>query len=125
MAVNGDNWIKTTVSNDNILITHATPVTGTSTSASTFTPSFGGEFKFNVYDFDTRGHKFNTTEHTVKIPEPSLTNGTGNVVTGLSLTSASGALVETKANLGAIKLGAFEEGDSSADITSKEDITLS
>ena len=86
------------------------------------TPSFGSTFIIDDHYFDEKGHKFESKTHTIKIPELSLSNGTGNVVTGLSLSPTTGAFTETKSNLGAIQLGIFEKGDSSADITA--DITL-
>jgi hypothetical protein len=122
MAVTGDDWVQTTVSDDKIAIAHIGPVSGTATEVSNATPAFGATFTIDDHYFDGKGHKFTSKTHTVKIPQPSLTNGTGNVVTGLSLTPSSGAFVETKANLGTIKLGSYEGGDSVADLSA--DITL-
>ena len=123
MSVTGDdNWIQTTVTNDSIAFAHIGPVSGTATEIGAKTPAFGATFTIDDHYFDDKGHKFTSKSHTVKIPQPSLTNGTGNVVTGLSLTPSSGAFVETKANLGAIKLGSYEGGDSAADLSA--DITL-
>ena len=123
MSVTGDNWIGVTVANDTIQLAHKTAVVGSVTTATPLKPDFGEAFKFVTYDFDANGHKYgDAIEHEVTIPLPSLTSGTGNVVTGLSLTPSTGALTETKANLGAIKLGTYEPGDSAADLT--DDITL-
>lgn len=123
MSVTGDNqWIQTAVTNDSIAFAHIGPVTGTAVEVEAKTPAFGATFTIDDHYFDDKGHKFTSKSHTVKIPQPSLTNGTGNVVTGLSLTPSSGAFVETKADLGAIKLGSYEVGDSAADLSA--DITL-
>lgn len=123
MSVTGDNkWIQTAVTNDSIAFAHIGPVAGTATEVGAKTPAFGATFTIDDHYFDDKGHKFISKSHTVKIPQPSLTNGTGNVVTGLSLTPSSGAFVETKANLGTIKLGSYEGGDSAADLSA--DITL-
>ena len=123
MSVTGDNWINVTVANDAIQLAHKTAVVGSITTATPLKPDFGAVFKFVTYDFDANGHKYgDAIEHEVTIPLPSLASGTGNVVTGLSLTPSAGALTETKANLGTIKLGTYEPGDSAADLT--YDITL-
>ena len=120
--ITGDNWINTLVENDSIKLSHKNPVIGTANAKNNDTPNFGSTFIIDDHYFDEKGHKFESKTHTVKIPELSLSNGTGNVVTGLSLSPTTGAFTETKSNLGAIQLGTFEKGDSSADIT--DDITL-
>ena len=56
---------------------------------------------------DATGHVATLTDHTVKIPLPSLKNGTGDVVTGLSLTPSTGAFVETKANVGTLLISGY------------------
>lgn len=122
MSVTGDSWVQTTVSDDKIAFAHIGPVSGTATEVSAETPAFGATFSIDDHYFDDKGHKFTSKSHTVKIPLPSLTNGTGNVVTGLSLVPTTGALTETKANLGTIKLGTYDGGDSSDNLTA--DITL-
>ena len=120
--ITGDNWINTLVENDSIKLSHKNPVIGTANAKNNDTPSFGSTFIIDDHYFDEKGHKFESKTHTVKIPKLSLSNGTGNVVTGLSLSPAIGTFTETKANLGTIQLGTFEKGDSSADISA--DITL-
>lgn len=120
--ITGDNWINTLVESDSIKLSHKGPVTGTANVKSNDTPGFGSTFTVDDHYFDEKGHKFESKTHTVTIPELSLTSGDGNVVTGLSLTPSSGSFVATKANLGAIQLGTFEKGDSSADIAAN--ITL-
>lgn len=122
MSVTGDKWVQTTVSDDKIAFAHIGPVSGTATEVSAETPAFGATFSIDDHYFDDKGHKFTSKSHTVKIPLPSLANGIGNVVTGLSLVPATGALTETKANLGTIQLGTYEAGDSAADLAA--DITL-
>ena len=120
--ITGDNWVNTLVENDSIKLSHKNPIIGTANAKNNDTPSFGSTFIIDDHYFDEKGHKFESKTHTVKIPELSLSNGTGNIVTGLSLSPTTGAFTETKTNLGAIQLGIFEKGDSSADITA--DITL-
>lgn len=123
MSVTGDNWVQTTVSDDKIAFAHIGPVSGTATEVSAETPAFGATFSIDDHYFDDKGHKFTSKSHTVKIPLPSLAiNGTGNVVTDLSLVPTTGALTATKVDLGAIKLGTYDGGDNSDDLTA--DITL-
>lgn len=121
-SITGDNWISSIVSNDAISITHKDPVVGTATAKDNITPNFGDTFTVEDHYFDTKGHKFETKTHTVKIPQPSLTPGEGNVVTGLALTPVTGAMTETKALLGAITLGTYENSDNSDDLAA--DISL-
>ena len=104
MSVTGDSWVQTTVSDDEIAITHIGPVAVTATKVDDATPNFGDPFTITDWYFDSKGHKSSSNTHTVKIPLPSLTNGTGNVVTALSLTPATGAFVETKDNISNLKL---------------------
>ena len=80
------------------------------------TPKFGEAFTITDWYFDEKGHKANANTHTVKIPQPSLTNGTGNVVTGLTLKAEDGAFVETKDNIGNLSLTNYTKKDDSADI---------
>ena len=108
MAVTGDNWVQTTVSDDKIAVTHIGPVSGTATEVSNETPAFGATFTIDDHYFDSKGHKFTSKAHTVKIPLPSLTNGTGNVVTKIALTDAAkGAFTETRANVGTLTMTGY------------------
>lgn len=122
ISITGDNWINTLIEDDSIKLSHKNPVIGTANAKNNDTPNFGSTFIIDDHYFDEKGHKFESKTHTIRIPELSLSNGTGNVVTGLSLSPTAGAFTETKSNLGAIQLGTFEKGDSSADIAA--DITL-
>lgn len=108
MAVTGDNWVQTTVSDDSIAFAHIGPVSGTATEISNETPDFGATFTIDDHYFDGKGHKFTSKSHTVKIPLPSLTNGTGNVVTKIALTDATkGAFTETRANVGTLAMTGY------------------
>lgn len=122
VSITGDNWISSVVSDDAISITHKNPVVGTATAKDNVNPNFGDTFTVEDHYFDNKGHKFETKTHTVKIPQPSLTPGEGNVVTGLALIPATGAMTETKALLGTITLGTYENSDNSDDLTA--DISL-
>lgn len=113
MNIVGDNWIQTTVSDDKIAITHIGPVSGTNTTATAPTPQFGGTFSFNTYDFDNKGHKYNTTAHTIKIPSITLTDVAANgadVITQLTFTNGTDSkLASTRSNIGALKMTGYEK----------------
>ena len=76
--------------------------------ASAQTPNFGSTFQVPYFGVDEAGHIKTKSAHTVTIPKPSLNNGTGNVVTDLSLTPETGAFVETKANVGTLPITGFD-----------------
>jgi len=63
---------------------------------------------------DEAGHVTSLSETTITIPSISLTNGTGNVVTGLSLNTTNGAFTETKANIGTLSLIDYSVAETSA-----------
>lgn len=107
MSVVGDSWISSVVENDKISLSHKTPVVGTISAKNNNEPKFGETFTIDDHFFDSNGHKFSSQSHTVKIPSLSLTAGTGNVVTGISLTPENGAFVETKANVGTLALTGY------------------
>ena len=103
----GNKWINISADseNDTITFAHSAGLSATTVGdESAQTPKFGDTFKALRIGRDQAGHVVEISEHTVKIPLPSLTNGTGNVVTGLSLTPTTGALTETKANIGTLSL---------------------
>jgi hypothetical protein len=99
MSVTGDHWVQTKVSEDTIEFSHIGPVAVTAVKLDDITPKFGETFDITDWYYDAKGHKSSNNTHTVKIPLPSLTNGTGNVVIGLGLNATEGALTETKDNI--------------------------
>ena len=107
----GNEWINLAgdADNDKITFAHKTSL-GVETAKGdneAQTPDFGSTFKVPYLVSDEAGHITTLTDHTVKIPLPSLTNGTGNVVTGLALIPSTGALTETKANVGTLALTGY------------------
>ena len=71
------------------------------------TPKFGSNFKVPTITYDGMGHIVSISDHTVTLPTPSLTNGIGNVVVGLSLNAVDGALTESKANIGTLDITGY------------------
>ena len=75
------------------------------------TPNFGDTFKVPTVGIDEAGHVATLTESEVRIPLPSLVNGEGNTVTGLTLDAISGKLTEKKANVGTLDLAGYSLGN--------------
>ena len=80
------------------------------------TPQFGATFKVPYFGVDAAGHVNTQSEHTVTIPKPSLTPGTGNVMVGLSLTPETGAFVATNANVGTLPITGFTPSITAAEL---------
>lgn len=121
----GNEWINLAgdADNDKITFAHKTSL-GVETArgdSSAQMPNFGSTFKVPYLVSDEAGHITTLTDHTVKIPLPSLTNGTGNVVTGLALTPTTGALTETKANVGTLALTGYSLPESVTALPSATD----
>lgn len=103
LTFGSDAWLTATVTADKVVYSHNSPVQGTATTKSNEEPAFGATFILDDHHFDANGHKFTSTTHTVKIPALSLTPGTGNVVTGITLPDpTNGQFIETKANVGSL-----------------------
>ena len=93
--------------------------------ASNTTLAFGGSFKLPSFNTDNRGHvtAYNAAKVTVTLPTPSLAvNGSGNVLTNLSLTANSGALTVSKANVGTLALTGYAKASSASSVTKDDSI---
>ncbi len=120
MSITGDSWVQTKVSEDKIELSHIGPVAVTAVKLDDITPKFGETFDIIDWYYDANGHKSSNNTHTVKIPLPSLKNGTGNVVTGLVLNAAEGALTETKNNISNLLLTDYSKKTNSEEINSTD-----
>lgn len=109
-----DEWLTSTVTKDKLVIAHegAQAVVNSKGDTTAQTPKFGQSFKALSASIDAKGHVAQLAEHTITLPTPSLTNGTGNVVTGLTLEPATGALAESKANVGTLALTGYTTASS-------------
>jgi hypothetical protein len=113
LAMNGDNWLQATVATDQITYSHKDANAVTAANVADATPTFGGTFTITDLVFDSKGHIYETGNgsHTVTIPKGSYSNtadsGNTSVITGLSFTDTTGAIVSTSNYLGAIKLGSY------------------
>lgn len=95
--------------------------------ASNTTLAFGGSFKLPSFTTDNRGHitAYNAAKVTVTLPIPSLTtSGSGNVLTNLSLTANSGALIVSKANVGTLALTGYAKASSVSSVTATDSINV-
>ena len=109
----GNRWIALEGQEGSDILTIAHAHAGDDTGrlygdATAQTPKFGATFQVPYFGVDEAGHVKTKSAHTVTIPKPSLTNGAGNVVTGLSLDSETGAFAETKANVGTLPITDFD-----------------
>lgn len=117
-VANGDRWIKLTLNadEDTFAIWHEAPGDTTESSYNTNdTPAFGATFNVPTIKNDNKGHITEITQHTVQIPLPSLINGTGNIVTQLSLEPNTGIFTETKANIGTLSIVGYTTTDLSSE----------
>ena len=104
----GNKWItlQTSPSNDSVTFGHAAAGTASTTVISADqTPAFNATFDIPTIGIDQLGHVSALSTKTVKIPNITLTNGTGNVVTGISYNN--GAFTESKANIGTLVITGY------------------
>ena len=105
----GNRWLKAKVNNKTITFAHAAPDANSNSAASSManaqTPNFGNTFNIPVIRYDQMGHIFSVETTTVKIPNITLTGGTGNVVT--ELTYNNGAFTLSKANIGTLTITGY------------------
>lgn len=112
----GDHWINLAAdkANDKVTIYHAAPGKQTGTTAiDNETPKFGETIIIPEVSYDKTGHIINVSTHTAKIPQPSLNDVTADgaiVLTGLSMEDTTGAIAQTHANVGTLKLTDYSKG---------------
>lgn len=88
------------------------------------TPKFGATFKVPYFGVDEAGHVKTQSDHTVTIPLPSLTDGTGDVMTGLSLVPEDGKFTVTKTNVGKLKISDFTLGTDDGAVSNEDSINV-
>ena len=110
-SLTGDSWIQTTASKDNVAFAHIGPVTTAHVNVADETPAFGSKFTIVDWTFDSKGHKASSGSHDITIPKGSLTvseNVDGaKVLTSVSFTDTTGALVITNKNVGELPLTGY------------------
>lgn len=83
------------------------------------TLAFGGTFNLPSFTTDVKGHvtAYNASKITITLPKPSLTvNGSGNVLTNLTLTADKGTLAVSKAYVGTLALKGYTKAESASDV---------
>lgn len=124
----GDSWIKPTITNDQLEITHIGPVPAQSytTKNNVVNPSFGSTFTIEDWHYDDKGHKNNLTTHTVQFPKGSLSDTTANgadVVTQLAFDADSGALSTTRTNIANLKLTSYTKKNEATGIAATDTLS--
>ena len=113
-AIKGDSWLKTTVGEDKITLTHIGPVAPKTDikEVADVTPKFGEAFTIEDWHFDDKGHKNWSGTHKVTIPKGSYENtpvstGAIGVITSIGFAPETGAITSNSNFLGAIQLGSY------------------
>lgn len=118
IGVSTDDWIKisgkTDDHNHNIKVEHDVPVATTPINPESDTLDFGESFKIPLLSWDNKGHIYgaSNSNRTLTLPTPSLNNFTADghsVLTGISMTPETGAIVQTNAKVGSLKLTDYIE----------------
>lgn len=128
LAITADDaWIATTVSKDEVNITHTGPVTGTPVTVANVEPEFGETFNITDWQYDSKGHKYGSTTHTVKMPDGSYTpdntaRSHTDIITSLGFTPRTGAITSTKANTDTLTLYNYSANSGNLDIKATDTI---
>ena len=111
-----DNWIATSVSDDQVNITHTGPVvTSVTNKSNVVDPNFGSTFIIEDWYFDDKGHKHTGKTHTIQFPKGSLNDLTAtgsSVLTGISMNDDTGDITQQNANVGTLTLAEYTQGES-------------
>lgn len=124
----GDHWINLAAdkANDKVTIYHAAPGTQTGTTQEgNETPNFGATIQIPEVKYDKTGHITSVSTHTAKIPLPSLNDITADgasVLTGLSMEDTTGAITQTNAKVGTLKLTGYSKGTTNEAVVDTDSI---
>lgn len=122
-----DAWIATAVSKDKVNITHTGPVIGEPVAVANVEPEFGETFNITDWHYDSKGHKYGSTTHTVKMPDGSYTpdntaRSHTDIITSLGFTPRTGAITSTKANTDTLTLYNYSANSGNLDIKATDTI---
>ena len=122
-----DAWIATAVSKDKVNITHTGPVIGEPVTVANVEPEFGETFNITDWQYDSKGHKYGATTHTVKMPDgsyiPANTATTHtDIITSLGFTPRTGTITSTKANTDTLTLYNYSANSGNLDIKATDTI---
>ena len=120
-TLSDDNYVNVSLNGDNRTLSFSHKTSALAAGAhnpgtSTTKLNFGGNFKLSSFTTDDRGHvtAFNGSAATITLPSLSLTNGTGNVMTGLNINTSTGAFTTVKANVGTLALTGYKRAESAS-----------
>lgn len=118
-----DDWLSTVITGNRLAIAHEDPQAAINTKGllNNQNPKFGESFVVPNIAIDDKGHVQELDEATLTLPLGSLTKGEGNVVIDMAFTPETGAIVETKALVGNVKLGVYDNSVAGT-ITSEDSI---
>lgn len=128
-TLSDDNYVNVSLNGDNRTLSFSHKTSALAAGAhnpgtSTTKLNFGGNFKLSSFTTDDRGHvtAFNGSAVTITLPSLSLTDGTGNVMTGLSINTSTGAFTTVKTNVGTLTLTGYSKGSSAGAVTASDSI---
>lgn len=108
----GDSWIKPIISQGQVELTHIGPVSNNFTEVVDVKPQFGETVNIIDLHFDSKGHKFAESSHTITIPQGSLEapipNGS-DIINQLVFEPTTGKLTIERANISSLKLSGYEK----------------
>ena len=105
-----NKWLLLAANNKSITIAHALTGNGVISNKGTgsaVTTQYGMKFKVPYISIDEAGHVTSLSDIELTMPSISLSNGTGNVVTSLSLNTTNGAFTETRADIGTLLITGY------------------
>lgn len=129
IQLSGDDWINVLAAQGQISFSHQDAKSATNSAKENISDlAFGDTFTLEDYYFDGKGHNNEIKTHTVKLPGLNyLKDTTGNILSNLSynfnINTNAGDFIETKENLGDLKLLSYQKLNTSLSIGS--DDTLS
>ena len=126
----GDKWIQVAVNGSNsVNVEHIGPCEIVEKNAErdieNKTPLFGETFNIEDWHFDDKGHKVESTLHTITIPVGSLNNleATGSsVLTGISMIPETGAITQEHADVGTLLLTKYKNDTNGATIVATDSL---
>lgn len=128
-TLSDDNYVNVSLNGNNRTLSFSHKTSALAAGAhnpgtSTTKLNFGGNFKLSSFTTDDRGHvtAFNGSAATITLPSLSLTDGTGNVMTGLSINTSTGAFTTVKTNVGTLTLTGYSKGSSAGAVTASDSI---
>ena len=124
ILISTDEWLKvdgsTTIDKDTeeriygLDISHTGPIATTPISPESDDLNFGESFKIPLLSWDDKGHIYSASnsDRTITLPKPSLNDFAADghsVLTGISMTSETGAIAQTNAEVGSLKLNSYTQ----------------